>query len=226
MTADKTHITLEINDETVSATVKGTEPAIAEIGQQLAWLGAALRSSSSENRMAYSTPKIIFSSGISAVMFRITFQVTEIEPAYHGRQRNGSCWRSLFRNPIIVEGYPILARENEEKGLEIPLNIMSGLGQASRVTNFDGGLLIKGYSTMFCPTQRIKDSVLWHYMFNHDASRISYLSADTLCGRRTPIHEVDVGCLKHSRNFLGWSSSVEVHTGELGSSRSFVILLN
>ncbi len=195
--------------------MKGTEPAIAEIGQQMAWLGAALRSSPSDYRIGYSKPLATFSSGLVAT-FKFSFEVTELEP--EAQQRNGSCWRSLFRNPVIVEGYPILARENGEKGLEIPLNVMAGLSQASWVTNFNGGLVIKGYSTMFCPTQRIKDSVLWHYLFNHDASRMPYFSADILCAGRAPIHQVDTVCLEQSRNFLGWASSVEVHIGKLKPS--------
>jgi len=212
---DKTRITFEVNDSIVLVAVKGTEPAIAEIGQQLAWMGAAFRSSPSNYRMAYSKPLATFSSGLIAT-FTFSFQVTELEP--ETPQRNGSCWRSLFRNPIIVEGYPILARENGEKGLEIPLNLMAGLSQASRVTSFNGGLVIKGYSTMFCPTQRIKDSVLWHYLFNYDTSRMPYYSANILCRGRAPVHQVDTVCLEQSRNFLGWASSVEVHIGKLRPS--------
>jgi hypothetical protein len=169
--------------------------------------------------MAYATPRITFSSGFSPATFKFTFQFAEMDPGQQGVQRNGSCWRSLFRNPIIVEGYPILARTNKEKGLEIPLNIMAGLGQASRATNFDGGLVIKGHSTMFCPTQRIKDSVLWHYLFNQDKSRMSYLFADTIHRGRALLHEVDMACLSHSRNFLGWCSSAEIHAGMLEGVR-------
>ncbi|KAG0645258.1 hypothetical protein D0Z07_8889 [Hyphodiscus hymeniophilus] len=207
---DKTRVTLEINDSIVFATIKGTEPAIAEIGQQLAWLGAALRSSPSD-RIAYATPQVICSA-TTGTDFRLDFRVKE--HTTQGFQGNGSCWRSLFRNPVIVEGYPILARVNGEKGLEIPLNMMAGLGQASRVTNFDGGLVIKGHSTILYPTQRIKNSVLWHYMFNYDGSRMSYLVPSVLGEGCASVHEVDTSCLEYSRNFLGWTSSAEIYTGE------------
>ncbi|KAG9230363.1 hypothetical protein BJ875DRAFT_158352 [Amylocarpus encephaloides] len=206
---DKTRITLEINDSTVSAIVKGTDPAIAEIGQQLAWLGAALRPSPSD-KMAYSTPRLVLSTTVE-LTFALEFQVTEF--IHRESQQNGSCWRPLFRNSVIVDGYPILARANGEKGLEIALNMMAELGQASRATNFDGGLVIKGHSTMFCPTQRIKNSVLWHYLFNHDGSRMSYLSSENLAGGRASIHDVDTVCLEYSRNFLGWTSSTDIYTG-------------
>jgi hypothetical protein len=168
--------------------------------------------------MAYSTPSVTLSTG-NTPTFTFTFQLKEIEPTHPSVQTNGSCWRPLFRNPVIVEGYPILARAHGEKGLEITLDMMAGLSQASRVTNFGGGLVIKGFSTMFCPTKRIKNSVLWHYLFSHDGKRMSYLSADMLCGGRARIHEVDIGCLEQSRNFLGWASSVEVHIGRLCSNQ-------
>jgi hypothetical protein len=38
--------------------VRGTEPAVVEIGQQLAWLGATLRSSLSADKICSSEPEI------------------------------------------------------------------------------------------------------------------------------------------------------------------------
>lgn len=70
---DKTKITLDLFDSILSAVVKGTEPAIVEIGQQLAWLAAALRSTPSEGGMAYSIPRATFSSG-PVVSFKLDFQ--------------------------------------------------------------------------------------------------------------------------------------------------------
>ena len=106
-----------------------------------------------------------------------------------------------------------MSRPNKEEGLEIPLNLMAGLGEASRVTKFGGGLVIKGILTLFCPTQRIGNSVLWHSLFNDDGSRISYLAADQSSCRRALIQDVDAACLERSRNFLGWAAFVEVHAG-------------
>lgn len=209
---DQTRINLDIRNSSIVVVVAGTEPAIAEIGQQLAWLGAALRAAPSDNKMAYSTPKISFTSG-SVVTFRLSFRVIDLEPIPRGAEPNGSCWRPLFRNPVIVQGYPIRARLGEEKGLEVPLNMMAGLGQASRVVEFNGGLVMKGHSTLFCPTQRIQNSLLWHFIFNEAGERISYLSADRFGDDRVSISEVDTACLERSRHFLGWSSSAEVLAG-------------
>ncbi len=184
---------------------------MAEVGQQLAWLGSSLRSSSSDS-MCYCTPKIVRPRDSDA-HFRLIFEFQDIE-SDHNVNRNGSCWLPLFRNPVIVKGYPILARIQEERGLEIPLNMMAGLGEASRVTDFDGGFLIKGFCALFCPVKRIKDSILWHYLFQQDGSRIPYLAADQRCPNRAR-HGIDTSCLQLSRHFLGWTSSVECLAGKL-----------
>jgi len=193
--------------------VRGTEPAVVEIGQQLAWLGAALRCSLSPDRICSSEPKIEVLTSTEAT-FKLTFQVREIEPDRQDSKSNGTCWQSLFRNPVIVKGYPILARSGEEKGLEIPLNIMAGLGEASRITNFAGGLVVKGFSTLFCPTRLVNNSIQWHHLFEKDGSRISYLTADDRCPERIKSLNLDTTCLPRCRNFLGWASSVEIHTGK------------
>ncbi|TVY48628.1 hypothetical protein LOCC1_G003111 [Lachnellula occidentalis] len=208
-TTNGTKITLRIHSPSVTVVVTGTAPAIAEIGQQLAWLGAALRGAPYTDTMAYCAPKIGISPG-SPLNFQLSFQVDNFEQIPPGEVPNGSCWRRLFRNPIVVRGSPILARSGGERGLEIPLNMMAGLGQATRVTNFDGGLIIKGSSSMFYPTQRIQNSVLWHFLVNENGERMSYLSAE---GYRASIHDIDATCLERSRNFLGWASSVEIHAG-------------
>jgi hypothetical protein len=92
--------------------------------------------------------------------------------------------------------------------------MMAGLGEASRVTDFDGGFLIKGFCTLFCPMKSAKDSVLWHYLFQQDGSRIPYTAADERCPNRLR-HAIDTSRLQISRHFLGWTSSVECLAGEL-----------
>lgn len=194
--------------------VKGPAPSIVEIGQQLVWLGAALRSSLSLDKISSSKPEIAVQPGVEAV-FKLTFQVGKIEPNSLEPTSIGACWQPLFRNPVIVKGYPILARSCAERGLEIPLNMMAGLGEASRITNFAGGLFVKGFSTLFCPTRLVNNSVQWHYLFEKDGSRISYLAADERCPTGLTLDDIDVTSLPKCRNFLGWASSVEILTGKV-----------
>jgi hypothetical protein len=209
---DNTQLNIKISGSSISVAVNGTGPAIIEIGQQLAWLGSALRSSASSNSISSSEPRISVLTGAYAT-FELTFQVREIEASPGESRVNGTCWQPLFRNPVIVKGYPILARNHHERGLELPLNMMAGLGEASRVTNWAGGMVVKGFSTLFFPTRRLNNSVQWHYLFEKDGGRISYLSADDRCPDRVKSNSLDAPCLPFCRNFLGWASSIEINTG-------------
>jgi hypothetical protein len=127
----------------------------------------------------------------------------------------GTCWHKVFKNPVIVRGFPVLARNNDERGLEIPLNIMAALGGADRTTIFGDQLLIKGHATMFVPTRRVQNSVMWHFIQNENGDRISFAAAKTRCPTRATTDIVDYSCLMTSRMFLGWASSVQLCTGKL-----------
>jgi hypothetical protein len=176
--------------------------------------------------MSASEPKIQLMTNADST-FVITYQLELLKEAeFYQRESpsNGACWQSLFRNPVIVKGYPISARSHQERGLEIPLNLMAGLGEASRVTNFISGLVVKGFSTLFVPTRKVNNSVQWHYLFEKDGSRISYLAADT-CDDRLELDELDDTCLPLCRHFLGWASSAEIHAGKFSSKLLFPTLL-
>jgi hypothetical protein len=209
---DNTQLIIKFSESSISVAVNGTAPAIIEIGQQLAWLGSALRPSASSNNISSSEPRISVLTAPDAT-FELTFQVKEIEASLGESRVNGTCWQPLFRNPVIVKGYPILARNHQERGLELPLNMMAGLGEAFRVTNWAGGLVVKGFSTLFSPIGRFNNSVQWHYLFEKDGGRISYLSADDRCPDRVRSSSLDAPCLPFYRNFLGWASSIEINTG-------------
>ena len=207
-----TELEISLHNSTVLVEATGVEPILAEIGEQLAWLGAACRVSPKDG-MAYSTAQITLPES-SNLLFRLDFLIDDLPHGEPGPEQNGSCWHSLFRNPVIAKGYPVLARNHREKGLEIPLNMMAQLGEASRATKFDGSLVIKGFSTMFVPTERTGNSVLWHFLYEENQARISYLSARRHCSNYALIDTVDSLCLNSTRNFLGWASSVVMRTGK------------
>jgi hypothetical protein len=196
----------------------GTGHSVAEIGEQLAWLGAALRLSPHESGVAYSTPFISdirvdnaphqVSGTVSRadILVKIDFTVQEkeedLEPA------NGQCWHNMFRNPVVVKGYPIQRRSELDTGLEIPLNMMAGLAQTQRANTFNGKLFIKGFSTMLIPTRHSGDLILWHLLYNKDGNRISYLD-------NTVRHAENVSAfnLENTRHVVGWCSEVRNYAG-------------
>ena len=215
---DKTRLIIHVGEETVDVIVRGTVPAIVEIGEQLAWLGAALQSSASADKISLSTPHVTADLSFTKPRFSITFPIRELESETKiMKTQNGTCWRPLFNNPVVVEGYPITRRQFGE-GLEIPLNMMAGLGEATRTTKWDDGLLIKGFSTMFCPMAMYNGSIQWHYIFDATGDRLSYLAADLRCRGRLLSPSLDTSCLPRLRHFLGWASSVETFAGKLTST--------
>jgi len=194
---------------------KGSILALAELGEQLAWLGAACRQAATD-QIAYCTP-IIRVDGGSTGSFTLDYAESNLETDVKKAQENGTCWHALFKNPVIVPRYPILARADQERGLEIPLGMMAGLAEATHATDFDGGIVIKGFSAMFIPTARIDRSVLWHLIYDEKGDRLSYCSVNehTRCPITTGSEGVDFSLLSFSRNFLGWASFAVLKAGKL-----------
>ncbi|QGA14415.1 hypothetical protein EYB26_002068 [Talaromyces marneffei] len=198
---------------TVWVDAHGTAACIAEIGEQFAWLASALRSSPFQQQIAYSRP-FIGGIQIGHVTYEETTYICRIGVKLHeGRgdseTTNGECWHGLFDRPVVVEGFPIPRRSEEESpGLEIPLNIMGGLTQARRVGSFGGKTLLKGFATMLLPMKRTKDIVTWHLVQARDGERISYLEAGNFQSADIQMPE-----LEKSRHVLGWCPEMKLYAG-------------
>lgn len=218
--ADGSCLQITFTPINVRILASGSEPRIADIGEILAWIGAALRESPHPDMMAILTPRITRKLN-SCPTFILDAAVDVLTSGRKDGNLNGTCWHYMIRNPVVVKGFPILRRENEERGLEMPLQLMAKLGNAERATVFHGGLVIKGHSTMFVPTRSVKQSVVWHFLFREDETRIPYLEASKLCNGRLSTEEFDASHLEISRNFVGWSSSVHVQTGTSSSDINY-----
>lgn len=210
---DGTEAQITIKDSSVHVRAFGAECLLAEIGEQFAWLGAACRASPNYDKLSYCTARIIRVHEMVNFTFLICFSHDEIEEVSTS-MHTGTCWHSMFRNPVIAKGYPIPVRDFEEKGLEISLNMMAGLSEASRATKFDGGILIKGFSTGFVPTRTTQNSIVWHFLDNKDRNRLSYSSARELCPEDIAIKDIDNLGLTNTRNFVGWTTSALTMLGE------------
>jgi hypothetical protein len=194
----------------------GTGDSVAEIGQQFAWLGSALRSSPYDNGISYCTPSIspIYSalqpldmtSSWPEIICKINFTVQKEEVQYD--PDNGQCWHNMFRNPVVVRGYPILRRSEQNTGLEIPLNMMARLAQTKLANIFNGKLFIKGFSIMLIPTKHARDLVIWHLLYNKYGNRISYLENTVPHAENVSIFD-----LEKNRHILGWCSEVKTYAG-------------
>ncbi|KAM0514155.1 hypothetical protein ACHAPE_006991 [Trichoderma viride] len=218
-----TTLKARINGPKVTVTVNGPMTSIVEVGEQLAWLGAALRTPPQGQGLACCSPFISFladderlSLPIKAlgpiVKFKMGFR-DEIQQD-PGRL-NGICWYNLFKNQMVVKGYPIPARAETETGAEMPFNIMAGMARAQRIDGFKGMAFIKGFSTLLVPTKRTGDMIFWHLFYNKDGRRISYLdSTITSLGYAKSLD------LEQCRHVLGWCEDAAFYAGSAKANYS------
>lgn len=214
--------------------VYGTADFIAEVGEQIAWLGSALRSSPFDRGVAFCTPyihrvlsqpsaeKIDGSEPYTVFHYELYFHVEHI---YQQPLQNGICWHGLFNNPVLVQGFPILFRANNDNGLEISLHMMAGLIQARRVTNFDGQLYIKSFSSLLFPTKKVGGIILWHLLYNEDGSRISYVDSRVRKLGAVKADKINFLEIEHLRHVLGWCSKAQNHAGTNSSQTNTLYLM-
>ena len=206
--------------------VSGTRTGITDVGEQLAWLGAALRSSPYKG-IAYCTPHVTSdlcddteqeapksgSGQARARTLRIMFK-TEDGSLYDDKQFEGKCWYNLFRNPILVRGFPVLKRPSPHRGLELSLDIIAALVGAVRAHMFNDVVFVKGFSAMLVPSERSKDLLVWHVFFNAGGSRISYLDS-----KLPRLQGVNLLNLQTSRHIVGWCGSAKSYAGTLPAQK-------
>lgn len=114
----------------------------------------------------------------------------------------------MFRNPVLVEGFPVLRRPKLDTGLEMPLNMMSALANTQRIDEFNGKIFIKGFSTMLIPTDYIEGVIIWHLQYRKDGDHISYFDA---C---VPHISMNASDIEQSRNIVGWCSQADLFAGK------------
>jgi hypothetical protein len=118
-------------------------------------------------------------------------------------------WHNMFRNPIMVSGYPILTKHEYGLGLEMPLNMVAGLAGSERANQFDGKVFIKGFSTMLIAVKITTDLLIWHYFYNSEGERISYLD-HTLQG----VDDISLLQLDTAGHVVGWCSGCMYYAGK------------
>ncbi|KAL4892345.1 hypothetical protein BDV59DRAFT_193855 [Aspergillus ambiguus] len=202
----------------VCVDLKSTAPVIAEIGEQMAWLASALRSSPfTQGEVAYSRPlvnSVTIGRDMNENNSRITYIIEIGVEIYQGSRAtemvNGECWHNLFGMPVVVEGFPIRRRlEQHPEGIEIPLNMMAALADTRKVNLFDGKIIIKGFSTMLVPAKCSPTAVTWHLLYRKDGGHISYLESEQF-----PLLNIGIRQLEEMRHFVGWCPASRLYAGE------------
>jgi hypothetical protein len=204
---------------------------LTELCEQLAWLGSALRDSQEVSGPCLVSPEIhtskfrLSSQKFLSLGLSVLIGFNSLPASLHGQYPSGSstCWHGLFRNPTIVQGFPILARPLEVKGLEISLDMLYTLAETHYATRYDSGLLLKGHSTLLIPVRREDSSIMWHFLHRNDGQRIPYYDFRKSCPKEMITDDLftqnyDSQEFKH---FVGWTPYVSRYLGT--SCRTLVL---
>jgi hypothetical protein len=227
--ADHTIITVRSWDTTLRLKVSGTLESVAEVAEAIGWLSAALRSSSEDRGILSISPKIANThvqsetADSTCLSCEITFQ-TEVEVV--DSELNGQCWHNLFRNPVVVKGYPIMHKPAGDTGIEMPLDVIAALARANRVTTFMGRTFIKGFNTMLLLTGMVGDVFIWHLLSNGNGERISYTDprVHEAMGENHLQTDLNMTLLGPSRHLIGWCSTITTSVGMYTCQSSVSIL--
>lgn len=159
-------LVVDFVDGQLNLDATGNAFSVADVAEQVAWMGAAVHSSPSDYQAAYVSARILDLgvSGTSASRnvhtttssCRIEFDTELLHDAELAE--SGKCWRDMFGNPVIVRGFPIPRRADADRGLEVPLDIVAGLTNCRRVVNFAGTTFIKGFAAMLAAVKVVGET--------------------------------------------------------------------
>lgn len=140
-----------------------------------------------------------------AAIFTISF---EVKQADSDLETPGCCWHKMFRNPVIVKGYPILARQEDFRGVEMPLSMMAKLVRTERVNQFDGKTFLKGFSSMLVAVRLTESVLTWHYLYEKEEGRLTYLDHKIQQADFVALHRLD-----DMRHVIGWCGNAHYYAG-------------
>lgn len=234
---DDMRISIDLS-ESVKVKAIGKAVCVAELCTQLCWLGSTLRHSpydklcivrpeiSLQRGISPNTPPIVNAPGIYTseedksklrdITIAVQFQSRPFKAGESGPSLpDGICWHAMFHNQTLVDQYPILARNNNEKGLETSFPMMTAVAQTDVATEYNGTLVLKGVRSMLVPTSCIESSVVWHYM-SSGKTRMSYFDFKKQCATTVSTEELGLGRIdsKELRHFVGWASNITTHLGK------------
>ena len=193
---------------------------VSEVAEQLGWLGSALRSSPISEGIVACSPRLsrlqiltedTENDGAITASCRIEFPLRV--DASMNPQSQGFCWANLFRNPVLVTGYPIPRRAESKTGLEISLAMMAELVQSQSLVKIAERTILKGFCSLAVVTGVVRDAIIWHFLFNSSGERISYSDhrlEDIDYGKAQALTLRGVGSGRH---IIGWCGDIKDYLG-------------
>jgi hypothetical protein len=180
----------------------------------LAWLAASLELAENTAKLTFAKPHIIadaHSSTTKEDCLQVFISTVLLHPGTGDQSsyvNESSCWEELFEGKVIAQSFPILARSEEQKGLEMSVEHMAALGNATFMNVFYGLPVLKGFWTMFAATKVAENWVQWHFLSSQGEGRLSYKEAMKLGVKEEHDSNYLLTIVKKPRHFVGWASSV------------------
>ena len=189
--------------------LSGDPASVLEAAEASVWLATACREHEGTTSVAYCSA--LLTDGAPYLKMTPRFG----QAAALGDDSSGLCWMKMVSNPVIAQGYPVPIREHPDKqeGLEICVQLMTALSQASWATSYNGFSLLKGVVSALVPRYQVGTSVVWHFFLEQTKSRLSF--NDALPGYdHAHAIDVDMDSLCECRHFIGiWTSDAQIMAG-------------
>lgn len=197
----------------------GSEEFLIEIAQQLSWLTASIRLPI--NGQVSLSDSLLISSGAGFVSdsplisgdagFEVPVYKVLTLPLHRAPEIENSCWLPLFLGTVIARNY-LIPERGQERGLELPFDLMAAVAGIMVPKYHDGGIYLKGYSRLLYPVSgSVAGSVQWHLITS--ASRRVSLPDDLICAQNW-MKMLDRRLLSSvPRTFLGYCREVIVDLG-------------
>lgn len=198
---------LQMSNRWTISTITGDPLSLLDAAEAFIWLSMACRPSTGKRTQIcrLDLDRILVEVAGVMILTQLSFDdipLSESSPA--------SCWHEMFRNPVVVEGFPIPPRTVEERGLEISIELMLSLAQTFWATVYNGALVLKGFATLLTPTLKVGESVIWHLTADTEGKRLSYNRGFD----NSILKNLDGALFPGARHFVGWLKSADYLVGE------------
>ena len=121
------------------------------------------------------------------------------------------CWNEMMLPSVIVRGFPIPERFGEV-GLELPFDMMVSLAGILYPIEFENGVVLKGYSSVFLPvSKRESTSIQWHFKAAQTSGKRE--SIQSLVGEEQFEKIRDLDLLRQAKAFVGLWHEAHISLG-------------
>jgi hypothetical protein len=199
------YVTMET--DVVIVQVTGSFQFVCAMGQQLAWLGAVCRLPS--NGLRYCVPVFTRSKreNFNRPIVEIRYDIVAFD-----EDEIILCWHSLMADSVIATGFPIAERSDEDKGLQIPIEVMAAIAGVSMAFDIGSGFILKGDTIAFIPVEKRGDHVQWH-LLDGDGEPLGHNFLGSSDLRPLPQNAFNDKEVNSSIAFLGWAPNVRNYAG-------------